>query len=188
MRRFVSVLPCVLVASALACHESHDVDALLDASAALPSDVPAPDGSVGGAAATTGAGAGGVGGDSAGGGTSAPPPPPPPPPPPVCVGCQDEPGTFFGDLPWCCTANGRCGLDTSPTGIPSCVERDAPGSADPACPNFVGSVVTLSGCCRYDGTCGVMFQQTPVGCANDPALFPMLGGPAPAPLPCGRVQ
>lgn len=175
-----------------ACHESHDVDADLVGDGSVPSDVPAPTGGTdtgtGGSVGDPGTGGAPVG-DPSVAGTMSPPPvvEPPIPPGPGCVNCQPAPMTPFGDLPPCCTATNRCGLDTSPGGVPGCVERDAAGVTDPSCPDWVGSV-TRPGCCRYDGMCGAMFMMTPFGCANDPAAATLLMAPPNPPRSCGPVQ
>ena len=90
---------------------------------------------------------------------------------------------FLGDLPPCCTDTNVCGLDLSATaGQPACIERDAPGVEDAACPAAMvgGGLLTFPGCCRPDGTCGVLVDLVPLGCV-DGELANMLPGGAATP-------
>jgi hypothetical protein len=74
-------------------------------------------------------------------------------------------GAGFGEAPPCCY-NSECGVLFSS----ACVEVDSPGVADPTCPP-AGS---FAGCCRQDGTCGLVATGTAFGCVNPFAFFPSL--------------
>ena len=76
----------------------------------------------------------------------------------------------------CCagTAGDKCGIDVSGfvDGGASCLETNQPGDPDPACDltvdagafdggidgGFDGGGFDVPGCCRPDGTCGVIFE------------------------------
>jgi hypothetical protein len=74
-------------------------------------------------------------------------------------------GAGFGEAPPCCY-NSECGVLFSS----ACVEVDSPGVPDPTCP----AAGSYSGCCRQDGTCGLIATGTAFGCVNPFAFFPTL--------------
>lgn len=138
-----------------------------------------------GGAPATGGGAAEVPGLGAGGEAR--------PPPGACSG--GDPGgcrEVAGGTP-CCTAEGQCGATfdlPDGTSLP-CLALDQPGALDQACPSGVLPLVgEAPGCCRPDGTCGLMAPE--LGCSADftdaPAACdpqnPSTGGtgePVPAP-------
>jgi len=84
------------------------------------------------------------------------------------------PTSSFG-LSSCCTDTGCCGYDaTALSAAAGCLEADAPGSADSSCPSamvtVMGFTVDLPGCCRGDGTCGVMDSFAGLGCTLNPDM------------------
>ena len=127
-------------------------------------------GGVGGAGGSTG-GVGGVGGKGGTGGAGA-----------IMCGasiCRPISNTPLGTLPPCCppdTAN-ECGAIVVMAG--SACFTATPGVADPRCPAVQVSPVSLPGCCRPNGMCGVDVSVIGLGC-NDPTLV----GGMPA-LRCG---
>lgn len=67
----------------------------------------------------------------------------------------------------CCTDNDKCGLDISGLGVgEGCAELNAPGARNDACPSLsvFGGIVTFVGCCKPDGTCGVLADLAGLGC------------------------
>ena len=73
----------------------------------------------------------------------------------------------------CCTSDGKCGYNVDALFQGGgCQEANAPGSADMSCPSATVTVmnftVPLSGCCRGDGTCGVMDNYAGLGCTLNP--------------------
>ncbi len=94
-----------------------------------------------------------------------------------CVDCQGADLLGAVQLPSCCTAETRCGLDLEMlAGMALCLERDAPGTPDAACPSAMVMGVALPGCCRPDGTCGVQSLLVPLGCVSGSLLAGLLGG------------
>jgi hypothetical protein len=79
----------------------------------------------------------------------------------------------LGTLPACCPADevNACGAQIPMLGT-TCLTA-TPGVADQRCPPFQVMGITLPGCCRPSGTCGVSVQLLGLGC-NDSAP---LGGP-----------
>lgn len=56
----------------------------------------------------------------------------------------------------CCTSDNKCGVSILNA---DCIPFESPGVPDPTCPPVVITLlltVTLEGCCRPDGQCGVM--------------------------------
>lgn len=140
-----------LVIVAGGCSKSHDVE--LDGSGL---DGSGPDaGGTGGEGGEGGAGSGGEGGT---GGAV-----------PECVVSECDPAP---DLPLpipidtCCTAQELCGLSTAFIGGGECLERDAPGTMDSSCPSRSMMGLTAAGCCKEDGTCGVMDTFIGFGCID----------------------
>ena len=94
----------------------------------------------------------------------------------------------------CCTTLGRCGLQLFPdsmvaTNIPltgGCQPMNQPGYDYLGCPDLGALVgqpetnVTLSACCRYDGTCGLDLGVVGAGCVQS-----LKGG---KPIRCGSVD
>lgn len=73
----------------------------------------------------------------------------------------------------CCAdpARSKCGV----VEVTQCVQLDYPGHLDPSCGSpFNGS--DFPGCCRPDGTCGVLDTQYGLGCAQLPFVPPTLMG------------
>ncbi len=73
----------------------------------------------------------------------------------------------------CCAdpAHSKCGV----VEVTQCVQLDYPGHLDPSCGSpFNGS--DFPGCCRPDGTCGVLDTQYGLGCAQLPFVPPSLMG------------
>jgi hypothetical protein len=93
--------------------------------------------------------------------------------------------TMAGDLPACCTTDGKCGLDLGALGggmgggAGICLEQHSPGTLNPSCPdfNYMG-FVTVPGCCKEDHTCGVMVVEAfaPLGCTDINEFMGMGGG------------
>jgi hypothetical protein len=70
----------------------------------------------------------------------------------------------------CCVdpTRSRCGLVATAN---ACVERDQPGTLDPTCATLPDTALgTLAGCCRPDGTCGVLEERFGLGCAQIPLV------------------
>jgi hypothetical protein len=94
----------------------------------------------------------------------------------------------------CCTTLGRCGLQLFPdsmvaTNIPltgGCQPMNQPGYDYLGCPDLGALVgqpetnVTLSACCRYDGTCGLDLGVVGAGCVQS-----LKGG---KPIRCGSID
>lgn len=96
-----------------------------------------------------------------------------------CVDCQGADLLGLVQFPSCCTTDSKCGLDfAAVAGMPLCLERDAPGNADPTCPAAMASMFSLPGCCRPDGTCGALSTLVPLGCISSDiaSLLPGAGG------------
>lgn len=108
----------------------------------------------------------------------------PPPPEPCNVALCQGASTFIGELPACCTAEEQCGLDFASLGLTACLQRDAPGVNDPACPDVdLFGFFTFEGCCAPSGQCGLVLQDfLPVGCAVEG--IPIPGLPPQAPVAC----
>jgi hypothetical protein len=132
------------------CIQSHDVE-------------PTDDGGNGGGRAGTGGrgGNGGSGGRAGAGGS-------PNMGNESCeTGCSGT--SMFGvTVPGCCTDNDKCGLDIAGLGFgEGCAELNAPGTANDACPSqSLGGFLTLAGCCKPDGTCGVLDSFVGLGCTS----------------------
>jgi hypothetical protein len=115
-----------------------------------------PDGSTAGSAAN-----GGAGGTRSAGGSGA-----------TSVSCGSDKcpgGNVFGQaLPGCCTSDNKCGMDVASLGFGAgCAEMNAPGAVSAACPSQnLGGFLPLDGCCRPDGTCGVLDTFAGLGCTN----------------------
>jgi hypothetical protein len=73
-------------------------------------------------------------------------------------------GGPFGEQRPCCFGESQCGVLLSS----ACVELHAQGTADPRCP----SLPPYEGCCRVDGTCGVIPGSNVFGCIDFAPLFP----------------
>jgi hypothetical protein len=84
----------------------------------------------------------------------------------ACAGTVCAPSSLADAvLAPCCYSGSKCGAL-----LPSaCVEIDAEGTIDPGCPAFA----TYPGCCKPDGTCGLIASGTPFGCVNPFAFFPV---------------
>lgn len=140
----VSAALCVLGA----CVESHDIEA---PGAAGSGGNVARGGSGGrsgsGGRATSGSGGSGTGNTSI-----------------ECGGETCSGSAFFG-MP-CCTDDDKCGIDVSSFGLGmGCNEMNAPGTADASCPGMnLAGFFMLEGCCRPDGTCGVLDTFAGLGC------------------------
>lgn len=82
----------------------------------------------------------------------------------------------------CCRASGECGLEPGETARSvfggGCRERNRPGVLDAQCPDLVlplpGGNSVWDGCCRTDGSCGVMLsgEEYPFGCTDSGPLIP----------------
>ena len=131
-------------------------------------------GGTGGTPGGSGGSGGGTGGLGPGGGVS-----PNAGNPPVvsqdvttCSPCPPAMG-IGGALEACCTADNQCGVDvTMLTGTAMCVQQNGPGAQSSECPtgDYMG-FVSVPGCCKPDGTCGVVIQQlAPLGCVSVDAL------------------
>jgi hypothetical protein len=143
-----------------ACTESHDVEA-----------TSGEEGGSGGSRAQSGSGGGGRGGSgtstaggnaNAGGSGAA-----------ATVECGGSMcmGNAFAMA--CCTTDKKCGLDLSAVGFGSgCSELNAPGTANTACPsqNLMGFLM-FDGCCKPDGTCGVLDTIAGLGCTSTGAAM-----------------
>jgi hypothetical protein len=83
-------------------------------------------------------------------------------------------GGGLGLYPPCCFALSQCGALTSR----ACVELNSPGAVDPECPSLGPNV----GCCRLDGTCGIIPEGTLFGCVTPliPFVAAMVGSCTPA--------
>jgi hypothetical protein len=144
-------LVCLL---APACTKSHDIElddqSLTGGTGTRPTAGRAATGGRSGTAARGGSAAAGRGGSATG-----------------CNNCQPLSLAGFLTLPACCTEDNRCGADSTSLGAPGCVEIDAPGELDPACPGAsLMGFLTLQGCCRPDGTCGVLDTFLGLGCTS----------------------
>ena len=182
MARFVFVFACVITGMLGACTKSHDVLAAGQSLAATPGNTAGSGasgsgaggsglgtgiaGTTGGAGTTGSAGGkgsagttGGAGGKGSAGSASA-----------ACDSCQAGGISGIITLPPCCAKNAAgadvCGLDVSQVlKSASCLERNAPGTADTTCPISTQMMgITLQGCCRPDGTCGSMDTFLGLGC------------------------
>jgi hypothetical protein len=128
----------------------------------------------GGAAGTGGMDAGGKGGSAgAEAGTDGPTT--------VMCGtqtCSQISNTPAGNLPACCPMGemNACGGILTLAGN-ACVTT-TPGTPDSSCPSITATV-TLAGCCRPNGMCGVNGSLLRLGCA-DPSAFGGMSN-----LPCG---
>jgi hypothetical protein len=73
----------------------------------------------------------------------------------------------------CCTDQNQCGLSVELIGG-GCIAGGQPGAQDSECPPVdlaaFGLPLTLNGCCRPNGMCGVLDTFIGFGCA-DPAAF-----------------
>ncbi len=79
----------------------------------------------------------------------------------------------------CCTDEGLCG-----GGNPDdCNEWDAPGVLDTDCPSHFWLLWELRGCCKPEGTCGVM-STLGLGCIDRTKVAAYAGGPLNA-IDCG---
>ncbi len=118
-------------------------------------------GNMGGVAGTSGGGGtGNVAGTGASGGTG----------PVVCGGkvCP-PPSVPIGQVDSCC-AGSKCGISSSMIGVGTCIELGQAGKLDPTCPPQSIQGLTLQGCCKPTGMCGVMDTFIGVGCV-DPTQF-----------------
>jgi hypothetical protein len=107
----------------------------------------------------------------------------------TCSAYQPEPPNPIAQ-PCCGGMNGDlCGLDPAPLfgpGLPiTCVESNQPGQLDSNCPTHAPAGppwngVTLPGCCRPDGKCGVQDGVTMLGCIEQ-NLFGVAGEPPSCP-------
>jgi hypothetical protein len=73
----------------------------------------------------------------------------------------------------CCAdpSQSKCGV----VEVTQCVQLNYPGHVDPSCGSpFNGT--DFPGCCRPDGTCGVLDTQYGLGCAQLPFVPPSLMG------------
>jgi hypothetical protein len=90
-------------------------------------------------------------------------------------------------VPGCCAKSGRCGIDVSFFArnhgyAAGCLELDAPGKADPACPSSEialpfgdGKTITLQGCRTRDNACGYDVNLPAIvnlGCTAPPRKLP----------------
>jgi hypothetical protein len=73
----------------------------------------------------------------------------------------------------CCVdpARSTCGV----VEVTECVELNYPGHVDPTCHSPLSSL-DFPGCCRPDGTCGVLDTQYGLGCAQLPFVPSSLAG------------
>jgi hypothetical protein len=74
----------------------------------------------------------------------------------------------------CCVdpARSACGV----VEVTQCVELNYPGHVNAACPSLPLSGSDAPGCCRPDGTCGVLDTQYGLGCAQLPFVPSSLAG------------
>jgi hypothetical protein len=75
----------------------------------------------------------------------------------------------------CCPVAGEslCGV----VEVTQCVQLNFPGHADPSCHSpFSGTGFDDNGCCRPDGTCGVLDTQFGLGCAQLPFVPASIAG------------
>ncbi len=91
-------------------------------------------------------------------------------PPVVCGGTNCPPPPILGAS--ACCSGARCGA-SGPLTSGVCVEKNQPGQPDPSCPSYETGALTLPGCCKPSGYCGVLDTALDFGCV-DPA---QLGGP-----------
>jgi hypothetical protein len=117
-----------------------------------------------------------------------------------------QPGGL-GFIPACCIANERCGIDppelTVDGGDLPCTEVDQPGTPDPTCfagqgidledagidaAGFIdGGRLTVPGCCRPNGMCGIIIDVPVIGLnlgCIDPAQYGAIYDAGP-PQRCG---
>ena len=76
----------------------------------------------------------------------------------------------------------ECGLTFGEGAV--CLPRDVPGQPNDVCPEANPGSLTLPGCCRPDGRCGVVAEQVGLGCVARDEILPALGQPAPMPIAC----
>ena len=98
------------------------------------------------------------------------------PPEVKCGGVVCQPPPIAGASA-CCVGT-QCGA-SSTRSADKCLEKNQPGSFDPTCPSQTIDVMTLKGCCKPNGSCGVFDTVMGFGCV-DPG---QIGG-APGPK-CG---
>lgn len=109
------------------------------------------------------------------------------PPAPTCNPSQCEgASSLFGETPGCCTDEDRCGLDFSALGLEECLERDAPGPVDSACPaTSVLGLLNFPGCCARGGVCGRLVDSfLPLGCLPGDVEVPIPGFANGTPMSC----
>jgi hypothetical protein len=90
-------------------------------------------------------------------------------------------------VPGCCTKRGHCGIDVSFFAknhgyAAGCLELDAPGRTDPACPSTEialpfgdGKTITLQGCRTRENACGYDVNLPAIvnlGCTASPRKLP----------------
>ena len=80
----------------------------------------------------------------------------------------------FGQLTGCC-AGAKCGASFSLLG-PQCIELNQAGKPNPTCPNGQVGGISLAGCCKPNGKCGVQDTFIGFGCVDPEVLG---GGPSP---------
>lgn len=74
----------------------------------------------------------------------------------------------------CCTEDDKCGLEIQDAG---CMERDQEGTITDECSGVsLGGFISLDGCCRPDGTCGIMDDMIGYGCTNALSMLGLGGG------------
>jgi hypothetical protein len=103
----------------------------------------------------------------------------------ICGGQLCQPvATPIQSLAPCCPSNNPliCGADVSPfAGLiplpPGCLALHQPGVADPTCPAYFvqAAGISLPGCCKPGGLCGVDFDIIQLGCVD----VSQSGGPSP---------
>jgi len=109
------------------------------------------------------------------------------PPAPTCNPTECEgASSLFGATPGCCTDEDRCGLDFSALGLNECLERDAPGPVDSACPETsVFGFLNFPGCCARGGICGRQLDSfLPLGCLPGDVDVPIPGFTNGTPMSC----
>lgn len=102
-----------------------------------------------------------------------------------CTGMRSD--AIGASVPGCCAKSGRCGIDVSFFAsnhgyAAGCLELDAPGRADPACPSSEialpfgdGKTITLQGCRTRDNACGYDVNLPAIvnlGCTASPRKLP----------------
>ena len=105
----------------------------------------------------------------------------------VCgnVQCDPIPGSSPPGTTICCDTAQQCGAALVDWYGASCIEREQAGANDNGCPDESGGLIgllfnfpTLNGCCRPEGTCGLL-DPVSDGCVERTALWQaMLDGPA----------